>query len=112
MDGDTRHDFDVDDLAAVAQAEQRFLELTGKGFTAATKAETGEATIIRLFGPAAEQTVFFHRTRRRLGEAKAMLLFGARGRAASKLAPFGASMPISLVKIRRTPGALPIAGVA
>jgi hypothetical protein len=35
--GDTRHTFDANNLAAVAKAERRFMELTGAGFTAATR---------------------------------------------------------------------------
>ena len=33
--GDTRHQFDPGDAAAVLDAEARFKELTGAGFTAA-----------------------------------------------------------------------------
>ena len=33
--GDTRHQFDPSDAAGVAEAEARFKELTGAGFTAA-----------------------------------------------------------------------------
>jgi hypothetical protein len=35
--GDTRHQFDPADAAAVAEAEVRFKELTGAGFTAARR---------------------------------------------------------------------------
>jgi hypothetical protein len=35
--GDTRHQFDPADAAAVAKAEARFKRLTGEGFTAATR---------------------------------------------------------------------------
>ena len=38
--GDTRHEFDVSDSEAVARAEERFQQLTGKGFRAV--ALTGE----------------------------------------------------------------------
>ena len=33
--GDTRHEFDPGNAEALAQAERRFRELTGAGFTAA-----------------------------------------------------------------------------
>jgi hypothetical protein len=59
--GDTRHKFDAADKAAVGQAEKRFLDLTGAGFTAATKSAGGEATITRTFDPTAEQTLFYPR---------------------------------------------------
>lgn len=59
--GDTRHSFDAADQAAVDQAEKRFVELTGAGFTAATKSAGGEATITRSFDPTAEQTLFYPR---------------------------------------------------
>jgi len=35
--GDTRHTFDARDRAAVEDAEKRFTELTGVGFTAAVR---------------------------------------------------------------------------
>jgi hypothetical protein len=39
--GDTRHHFDAHDQAAVAEAEKRFIELTGAGFTAAKRTASG-----------------------------------------------------------------------
>ena len=59
--GDTRHSFDEADQAAVDAAEKRFLELTGAGFTAATRSAGGEATVTRSFDPGAEETLFFPR---------------------------------------------------
>lgn len=59
--GDSRHSFDPADAAAVSEAEKRFLELTGAGFTAAERTGSGEATIVRAFNPAAEETVFYPR---------------------------------------------------
>lgn len=59
--GDSRHEFDYTDLQAVAQAEQRFRELTGKGFTAAARTGSGEVSLSRSFDPTAEETVFFPR---------------------------------------------------
>ena len=40
--GDTRHIFNNQDHAEVAKAEQRFMELTGAGFSAAVRAGPGE----------------------------------------------------------------------
>ena len=34
LNGDTRHEFDSADAIAVQEAEKRFMELTGAGFTA------------------------------------------------------------------------------
>jgi hypothetical protein len=59
--GDTRHEFDPTDAAAVAEAERRFKELTGAGFTAAVRRGEGRTELIRSFDPAAEETVFFPR---------------------------------------------------
>lgn len=59
--GDTRHQFDPDNAGAVAEAERRFVELTGAGFIAATR--TGKATseLVRQFDPTAQETVFIPR---------------------------------------------------
>ena len=59
--GDTRHDFSVDDAAAVAKAEERFKKLTGRGFTAAVRTGNGETSVVRSFNPADEETLFFPR---------------------------------------------------
>ncbi|WP_024510971.1 hypothetical protein [Bradyrhizobium sp. ARR65] len=59
--GDTRHHFDAKDFEALAKAEARFKELTGRGFTAAVRTGPGEVTRIRSFDPAAEETLFFPR---------------------------------------------------
>jgi hypothetical protein len=59
--GDTRHEFDPTDPAAVVTAEERFKQLTGAGFTAAVRRDQGRAELIRSFNPAAEETVFFPR---------------------------------------------------
>lgn len=59
--GDTRHVFDASDQAAVAEAERRFLELTGAGFTAAERTGPGEQQLVRAFNPAAEETLFHPR---------------------------------------------------
>lgn len=59
--GDTRHVFDTTDKVAIDDAEKRFLELTGAGFTAAARTGDGEATVTRRFDPKAEKTLFFPR---------------------------------------------------
>lgn len=59
--GDTRHQFDPADAAAVRAAEERFKELTGLGFTAAERTGNGEATVTRTFNPQATETLFIPR---------------------------------------------------
>lgn len=59
--GDSRHQFSSTDAKALADAEQRFLQLTGAGFTAATRTSSGELSIMRAFDPTAKETVFFPR---------------------------------------------------
>ena len=61
--GDTRHEFDPADAAAVAEALARFKELTGAGFTAAVRRGTGTSELIRDFDPSANETLFFPRLR-------------------------------------------------
>ena len=59
--GDTRHEFDPADAAAVVEAENRFRELTGAGFTAAVRTAEGRSELIRSFDPTAKETLFFPR---------------------------------------------------
>ena len=59
--GDTRHQFDPADAAAVAEAEKRFMELTGAGFIAAKRLGQGKSEIVRNFDPTAEETLFIPR---------------------------------------------------
>jgi hypothetical protein len=59
--GDTRHEFDAGDRAAIEKAEKRFNELTGTGFTAAVRSGPGEQRVIRSFDPTAEETLFYPR---------------------------------------------------
>jgi hypothetical protein len=59
--GDTRHEFDAADAAEVAEAEGRFKQLTGAGFTAAMRQADGRSELLRTFDPSAEETVFFPR---------------------------------------------------
>jgi len=61
--GDTRHEFDPADAAAVAEAENRFRDLTGAGFTAAVRNAEGRSELVRSFDPDAKETVFFPRLR-------------------------------------------------
>jgi hypothetical protein len=57
--GDTRHEFDVADSKAVALAEERFQELTGKGFRAVALGKDGEpGKVMRKFDPTVERTLF------------------------------------------------------
>jgi hypothetical protein len=57
--GDTRHEFDTADARAVALAEKRFRELTGKGFRAVALAKDGgPGRLIGKFDPQVEQTLF------------------------------------------------------
>jgi hypothetical protein len=59
--GDTRHIFDPADSRAVAEAERRFKELTGAGFTAAKRLGEGKSEVLRSFDPTAEETLFVPR---------------------------------------------------
>lgn len=59
--GDTRHKFDPADQAAVNQAEERFKELTGLGFTAAARTGNGASTLMRKFDANVEETLFIPR---------------------------------------------------
>jgi hypothetical protein len=59
--GDTMHMFDSTDARAVAEAEIRFKELTGAGFTAAKRLGGGMTEVLRSFDPAAEETLFIPR---------------------------------------------------
>ena len=58
--GDTRHNFDTADAKAVSEAERRFKELTGAGYTAATRTANGPV-VTRSFDPTANETLFYPR---------------------------------------------------
>jgi hypothetical protein len=60
--GDTRHEFDPTDAAALAEARARFKQLTDAGFTAAVRKGSG-SQLVRHFDLAADETVFFPRLR-------------------------------------------------
>jgi hypothetical protein len=59
--GDTRHQFDAEDIRALAAAERRFKELTFAGFTAAVRTISGETKVAPTFDPTAEETLFYPR---------------------------------------------------
>lgn len=56
--GDTRHNFDPADTAAVQEAEKRFKELTGAGFTPFERTGPGAGKLVSEFNPNAGETVF------------------------------------------------------
>ena len=59
--GDTRHHFNPADARAVAEAEARFMELIGAGFTAAKRLGEGTSEVLKSFDPTAEETLFIPR---------------------------------------------------
>jgi hypothetical protein len=61
--GDTRHEFDPTDAAALAEAWARFKQLTDAGFTAAVRKGSGISQLVRHFDAVADETVFFPRLR-------------------------------------------------
>jgi hypothetical protein len=61
--GHSHHEFDVDDIEALAEAERRFMELTGAGFTAAARTAAGESRRVFAFDPTAKEMLFFRRLR-------------------------------------------------
>ena len=62
--GDTRHEFNRVDATAVALAEERFRQLTGKGFRAVALGKDGEpGKLIRTFDPTVEETLFIPQLR-------------------------------------------------
>jgi hypothetical protein len=57
--GDTRHCFELTDREALANAESRFRELSGKGFRAvALGKEDAPSVLLKEFDPTVEQTLF------------------------------------------------------
>jgi hypothetical protein len=59
--GDSRHSYDPNNAQELAEAEQRFYELTKVGFTAAVRTGAGQVSQIRSFDPNAKESVFFPR---------------------------------------------------
>jgi hypothetical protein len=45
----------------VVEAERRFDELTGHGFTAAKRLDDGKSEVVKRFDPTAEETLFIPR---------------------------------------------------
>ena len=86
--GDTRHHFDATDREAVAKAEERFLQLTGAGFTAAVRTASGDAAVTRSFDPTAEETLFFPARRRLVLAMSARSLLMASRRLGASLAHY------------------------
>jgi hypothetical protein len=57
--GDTRHEFDARDATGVALAEERFRQLTGKGFRAVALGRDGTpGRLLGKFDPNVEETLF------------------------------------------------------
>ena len=60
--GDSRHEFDAADAVSVALAEQRFRQLTAKGYQAIAFTAPGEpGDLVRSFNPAVQKTIFMPR---------------------------------------------------
>lgn len=59
--GHSEHVFDKADVVSFKEAEARFMELTGKGFTAAVRAPDGRSDLVRTFDADAEETLFIPR---------------------------------------------------
>jgi hypothetical protein len=59
--GDTRHHFNANDQAAVAEGEQRFMELTRAGYIAAKRTGSGTSELVRKFDATAQETLFIPR---------------------------------------------------
>ncbi len=56
--GDTRHEFDPASPLALAEAEARFRDLTGRGFRAVARGKDCNSVLMRGFDPEVEQTLF------------------------------------------------------
>lgn len=59
--GHSVHEFDPADKLSTEQAEARFQEFLGKGFTVAKKAQDGKFHVTKTFDPTAEETLFIPR---------------------------------------------------
>jgi hypothetical protein len=59
--GDSRHTFNPENLQELAKAEQRFNDLTNRGFTAAVRTGPGQVSRVKSFDPKAEETLFVPR---------------------------------------------------
>jgi hypothetical protein len=61
--GHSEQAFNPEDIVSLREAERRFVELTGKGFTAATITGDGKNPIIRQFDPTAKEILMIPRLR-------------------------------------------------
>lgn len=61
LTGHSTVEFDVKDKVSLDEAEKRFKELTGVGFTAAERTESGQSKRVKSFDPTATETLFFPR---------------------------------------------------
>jgi hypothetical protein len=59
--GDTRHQFDPTNLTEVEEAERRFKQLTGFGFTAAARLGDGRSRLLKSFDATVEERLFIPR---------------------------------------------------
>ena len=60
--GDSRHEFDRGDAVAVSLAEQRFRQLTAKGYQAIAFTGPGQpGDLIKDFDPTVDKTIFMPR---------------------------------------------------
>lgn len=59
--GHSTFEFTKGDKVSMQEAEKRFAELTGQGFTAAALGPNGTSEIIRSFDPNVEETLFIPR---------------------------------------------------
>ncbi len=58
---DTRHELDLSDETAVAEARKRVQVLTDAGFIAAKRTGIGTSELLRRFDPSVEETLFMPR---------------------------------------------------
>ena len=56
--GHTEHVFDKANIVSLEEAERRFKELTGAGFTAAKRTAAGQSQLIKAFDPDVDETLF------------------------------------------------------
>lgn len=56
--GHSTHEFDKASKVSLDEAEKRFKELTGRGFTVAENTGDGKFKIVRAFNPDAVETIF------------------------------------------------------
>jgi hypothetical protein len=59
--GDSRHYFDPNDDASLAEAKHRFQQLTNAGYVAARRTGNGTSELLRQFEATAQETLFIPR---------------------------------------------------